>query len=296
MGDAALRQAGLDLGRVGIWTFDFDRQPIAVVRASAAALEELGYRALWVPELAGREAFSQAALLLAATRRMVIVSAIARIVERSARAMVGAQRALAEAYPGRYLLGLGYGGRRDDGVSPVVAMRAYLDEMDSATIIPPAPSPPPARLLAAYGPAMVRLAAERSAGVHTYKVTTEHTAEARAILGLESFLAPEHAVVLETAPTRARQIARAHLETYLRSPFNLAKFRRLGYADEDFAAGGSDRLVDALIAWGDLATVVAKLQEHFAAGADHVGVQVLGVEPGATALSRWRLLAEALLA
>jgi len=203
--------------------------------------------------------------------------------------MVAAQQTLAEAYPGRHLLGLGLG-----GVSQLEAMRTYLDGMDEIALVTPKPAFQPVRVLAAYGPAMLQLAAERSAGAHTYKVTAQHTADAPQLLGPEAFLAVEHAVALETDPHKARRIARAHLETYLRLPAHLAKFRRLGFTDDDFAAGGSNRLVDALVAWGHMDDVLAKLQAHFEAGADHVCIQVLGSEPGASAIQAWRILAKAM--
>ncbi len=128
-----------------------------------------------------------------------------------------------------------------------------------------------------------------------YKVTAQHTADARQLLGPEALLAVEHAVVLETDPQKARRIARVHLETYLRLPAHLAKFRRLGFTDEDFGAGGSNRLVDALVAWGHMDDVLAKLHAHFEAGADHVCIQVLGSEPGASPIQAWRILAKAML-
>jgi len=242
----------LILGKVGIWTFDFDRQPMAQVREEVAELEALGYGAIWIPEVAGREALTHAAVLLAATNRIVVANGVARIAERTPRAMVAAQQTLAEAYPGRHLLGLGLG-----GVSQLEAMRTYLDGMDGIALVTPKPAFQPVRVLAAYGPAMLQLAAERSAGAHTYKVTAQHTADARQLLGLKAFLAVEHAVVLETDPHKARRIARAHLETYLRLPAHLAKFRRLGFTDDEFAAGGSNRLVDALVAWGNMDDVLA---------------------------------------
>jgi probable F420-dependent oxidoreductase len=285
----------LTLGRVGIWTFDFDRQPMALVREEVAELEALGYGTIWIPELAGREALTHAAVLLAATKRMVVANGIARIGERTPRAMVAAQQTLAEAYPGRHLLGLGLGGMKKEGISPLEAMRSYLDAMDEVSLVTPKPALQPVRILAAYGPTMLKLAVERSAGAHTYKVTAEHTAYARQLIGPQALLAVEYPVVFETDPQKARRIARAHLETYLRLPAHLAKFRRLGFTEDDFAAGGSDRLVDALVAWGTIEDILPKLKAHFEAGADHVCIQVLGIEPGTSALPQWRILAEALL-
>src|SRR5258708_16210056 len=229
-------------GKVGSWTFDFDRQPMAQVREEVAELEALGYGAIWIPEVAGREALTHAAVLLAATNRMVVANGVARIAERTPRAMVAAQQTLAEAYPSRHLLGLGLG-----GVSRLEAMRTYLDGMDGIALVTPKPAFQPVRVLAAYGPAMLQLAAERSAGAHTYKVTAQHTAGARQLLGPEAFLAVEHAVVLETDPQKARRIAPAHLGTSLRCPAHRSKFRRLGFTDDELAAGGTNHLVHSLV-------------------------------------------------
>ncbi|MFF7972363.1 hypothetical protein [Streptomyces sp. NPDC007905] len=141
-------------------------------------------------------------------------------------------------------------------------------------------------------PELARVGAD---GAQTYRVTVAHTVQAREILGPDAFLAVEHAVLFESDPGRARALAREHLHGYLNTPYNLAKFRRLGYTDDDFAGGGSDRLVDDLVFWGDPDAVARKLRGHTEAGADHVAVQVLGVEPGDSALPYWRLLADALL-
>ncbi|CAM5645287.1 Luciferase-like domain-containing protein OS=Streptomyces glaucescens OX=1907 GN=SGLAU_06890 PE=4 SV=1 [Streptomyces glaucescens] len=151
------------------------------------------------------------------------------------------------------------------------------------------------RLLAAYGPRMLGLARDRTAGAHTYHVSVAHTAEAREILGPDSFLGVEHAVLLETDPDTARATAREHLRPYLDTPYNLAKFRRLGYAEDELTGGGSDRLVDDLVFWGEPDAVAARLRAHVEAGADHVAVQVIGTEPGASSLPAWRLLGDALL-
>ncbi|QKV72608.1 TIGR03620 family F420-dependent LLM class oxidoreductase [Amycolatopsis sp. Hca4] len=281
------------LGRYGIWTFDFEDQPAALIRDSVQELEELGWPAIWIPESEGREALTHAGFLLAATRRITVVNGIAQIWSREAQWTRGGALLLADAYPDRHLLGLGFGAGKP-GAKPLRAMNEYLDALDTDTKVNPAPRSPVRRLLAAYGPKMLELARDRSAGAHTYHVTPEHTAQARAILGAEPFLGVEHAVLFETDATKAREIARKHLHPYLTTPYNIAKFRRLGYTDEDID-GGSDRLVDDLVFWGDLETITAKLRAHLDAGADHVGVQVIGVEPGTSAMPHWRRLTEALL-
>jgi probable F420-dependent oxidoreductase len=177
----------------------------------------------------------------------------------------------------------------------MAAMTAYLDELDAVTSPNPAPKVPAPRILAAYGPKMLALARDRSAGAHCYKVSVAHTAQSREILGAGAFLGVEHAVLFETDPATARAVARAHLATYLASPFNVAKFRRLGYSEQDLSDGGSDRFVDDFVFWGDLDTIAGKLQAHVEAGADHVGIQVIGIKSGQTAVPYWRMLAEALL-
>jgi len=278
------------LGLFGIYTFDFEDQPVSLVRESIQELEELGFRACWFPEVGGREAFTHAGLLLASTSTMHVVNAIAQIGGREPRGTQGASALLAEAYPDRHVLGLGFGAARP-GVKPLAAVGEYLDALDAFD------GPRIRRILAAYGPKMLELARDRSAGAHTYHVNVAHTAAAREILG-EAFLGVEHAVVLETDADTARAIARAHLAPRYLDPastFNLAKFRRLGYTEDDISGGGSDRLVDDLVFWGDLDTIVAKLRNHVEAGADHVAVQVLGIEPGTSALPQWRQLAQALV-
>jgi probable F420-dependent oxidoreductase len=285
---------GLDLGQFGIWTFDFEDQPASQMRESIQELEQLGFKAFWIPERDGREAMTHAGYLLSVTERMVIANGIARIWSREAMFTGGAARLLADAYPDRHLLGLGFGAAKP-GVKPLAAMAEYLDELDALELPNPAPSCPVRRILAAYGPKMLRMAAERALGSHTYHVTVDHTAEARGILGPDPLLAVEHAVLFESDPVKAREIAREHLRVYLASTYNVAKFKRLGFTDEDIADGGSDRIVDALVFWGDADTIVERLRGHIEAGADHVGVQVIGIAPGQSAMPQWRRLADALL-
>jgi probable F420-dependent oxidoreductase len=202
---------------------------------------------------------------------------------------------LSAAHPGRFLLGLGVSHGPFVGEAyrkPVVAMIRYLDTLDGAD----PPVPPGQRILAALGPRMLRLALDRSAGAHPYLGTPEHTAWAREQLGPAALLAPELGVVLDTDPGRARSIARHHLAQYLALPNYLNNWRRLGFDDSDLMNGGSDRLVDALIAWGDEHAVVARIQAHQRAGADHLCVQVLSEEGdrGGPPRLQWRRLAEAI--
>jgi probable F420-dependent oxidoreductase len=287
---------GLNLGTFGTYTFDFEHQPAAQIGESARELEQLGWRAVWFPEVGGREALTLAGLLLAATERLHVINGIAQIWAREAHTAQGGAQLLADAHPDRHVIGLGFGGTPRPGVKPLAAMAGYLDAMDALQAPATAPLKSPVRrLLAAYGPKMLELARDRAAGAHTYHVSVAHTAEARAILGPDAFLGVEHAVLLEADPATARATARAHLTPYLESPYNLAKFRRLGYTDDDLAHGGSDRLVDDLVFWGDPETVAAKLHGHLDAGADHVAVQVIGTAPGGSSMPSWRRLGEVLL-
>ncbi len=291
----------MHLGRVGLWTFQLDLQPASVVREVAAELEGLGYPALWLPEAVGREAFVNSALLLGATHRMVVATGIASIWARDAMTMAAGQLSLAEAHPDRFLLGMGVShqpmvdlvrGHVYD--KPLTRMRAYLDAMDRAIYVAPRPDDAP-RVLAALGPKMLRLAAERSAGAHPYFVPVEHTSFAREQLGAGPLLCPEQAVVLATDAADAREAARLHMATYLTLPNYTNNLRRLGWGDDDLAGGGSDRLVDAIVAWGDEDAIVARVQAHLDAGADHVCVQVLDASTAALPLAQWRALAPALL-
>lgn len=295
-------RSSIQLGPVGIWTTRFEHSPAGRMREAAAELEDLGFGAIWFGEATGREALTQAGLLLAAARKIVVATGIANIYGRDPFAMAAGQKTLAEAYPGRFLLGLGVShvplveklrGHRYE--KPVSTMRAYLDAMDQAPYEAVAPSAEPIRILAALGPKMLQLAAERADGAHPYNGNPEHTARARGILGPGPYLCPEQAVVLETDPAKARTIARDFLAIYLGLPNYTNHFLRLGFEESDFKDGGSDRLIDSIIAWGDLNAVRNRIRAHQTAGADHVCVQVLTANPKVLPLAEWRQLAPALL-
>jgi probable F420-dependent oxidoreductase len=294
----------MDLGRVGIWTYHLNYQPASKVREVAAELQELGYGALWIGEAAYREPLTHAGFLLSATSRMVIATGIANIWARDPFTMTAAQLTLSEAYPERFLLGLGVShARLVQGIrghkyqQPFTAMRRYLDGMDEAARLyratQPATAPP--RVLAALGPRMLALAAERARGAHPYLVTPDYTAKARSALGPDSWLLPEQAVVLETNPDQARAIARRHISRYLDLPNYTNNWRRLGFTEADLLGQGSDRLVDALVARGDVEAVSKRVKDHLDAGADHVCIQVFDAEPHGLPLRQWRTLATALL-
>jgi probable F420-dependent oxidoreductase len=285
----------LDLGAFGVWTSDFESQSASELRDSVQELEALGWRTVWVPEHLGREALTHAGFLLASTETMHVINGIAQIWAREARWTYGAGVLLADAYPNRHVLGLGFGGSRPGVDSPMTSMVEYLDQLDAVETPNPVPGTPMRRLLAAYGPKMLELARDRSDGAHVYHVNLAHTLQSREILGAGAFLGVEHPIIIETDPEKARAIARDHLHPYLNQKYNIAKFRRLGYTEDDIRDGGSNRIVDDLVLWGDLESVVEKLQGHLEAGADHVGIQVLGVRTGESAMPQWRELAAALL-
>jgi probable F420-dependent oxidoreductase len=293
----------MDLTSIGIWAFQLDLVPSTQGQEHVAELEELGFGALWIPEAVGREALTGAGLLLAGSRRIVIATGIASIWARDAMSMNAAHQTLSEAYPGRFLLGMGVSHevmvsriRGHDYTKPYSAMAEYLDAMDKGLFFAAPPTEPPRRVLAALGPKMLRLAADRAAGAHPYFVPPEHTAFARETLGADPLLAVEQAVVLETDPATARTIARQHTSTYVGLPNYTNNLKRFGLTDEDFAEpGGSDRLVDTIVAWGDLDTIKARVRAHHDAGADHVCVQVIPPVATDVPLDAWRELAPALI-
>lgn len=292
----------MDLGRIGVWTFALDQQPAARAQELAAELESLGYGAVWVPEAVGRDPLVGASILLSGTERLVVATGIATIYARDAMAMNAGWRTLTEAYPDRFLLGLGVshrpmveGLRSHEYLPPLGAMRDYLDAMDAGLYLAAPPTTTPQRVLAALGPKMLELARERADGAHPYLVTPEHTARARQILGEDRLLAPDQKVILETDPEAARAIARESLAVYVPGlPNYVNNLRRLGFTDDDFASPLSDRLVDAVIAWGDVETVAARVRAHHEAGADHVAVQVQPIGDIDRVMADYRRLAEAL--
>lgn len=290
----------MELGRFGIWTAALDRQPAPVVRQAVPELESLGFGALWAGEAYRREPFANSSLFLSSSSRLVVATGIANIWARDAQAMRAGQLTLAEAYPERFLLGLGVShvplvdSRGHRYARPYSAMRAYLGAMDAARYQSPLPAEPPPRVLAALGPRMLSLAAEMADGAHPYFVPVAHTDLARRLLGPGKLLCPEQAVVLEPDPVRAREIARRHTSTYLRLPNYRSNLERLGFPADELEGGGSDRVVDAVVAHGEVGAVVARLREHLEAGADHVAIQVLTAEPEALPTLGWRRLSPAL--
>ena len=289
-------------GRVGVWFGPIGLLPAKDERAAIARIEELGYGAAWFGEgLNNREALSHAALLLGASERIPVASGVASIWVRDATAAINGANTLNEAYDGRFLLGIGVSHapavnlRGGNYEKPLTAMREYLEAMDQITYGAPKPADPSPVVLAALRPRMLELARDRTSGAHPYFVPPEHTERARGVLGPDPFLAPEQVVVLEAEPARAREIARRHMALYLALPNYVNNLRQLGYDDADFADGGSERLVDAIVAWGDEEAIAGRVREHLDAGADHVAVQAYA-DDGHEALAQLERLAPALLA
>ena len=297
---------GIDLGPVGIWTGVLDQVPSARAAEFAAEIEELGYGAIWIPEAVGRDPFVMATLLLAGSSSIPVATGIANIYARDAMTMANAQRTVAEAFEGRFLLGLGVshahlvaGLRKHDYSRPLSYMQEYLQRMHEAVFFAHGPEDLPEMVLAALGPRMLKLSATATAGAHPYFVPPEHTAVARETMGPDAALYPEQMVVLDTDPASARELARKNMAIYLGLPNYTNNLLRLGFEQSDIDGGPdggpSDRLVDAIVVWGTPEQIRARVQAHLDAGADHVGVQVLAADPDATA-EGWRTLAPVLLA
>jgi probable F420-dependent oxidoreductase len=286
----------MDLGKVGIWTFTLHALEDGELAEALAELEELGYGAVWYPGRGAETSLKQARRLLDASTSMKFATGIVSIWASDAAEVAAGVGEIRAAHPGRFLLGLGVShpeavnrnepGRYD---KPLAAMVSFLDALDAA-----GDEHPGERALAALGPRMLRLSADRAAGGHPYFVPVEHTAFAREQLGTGPLLAPEQAVVLETDPAKAREIARAHMQIYLQLVNYTSNLRRFGFTDDDINGGGSDRLVDAIVAWGDAETIANRVKSHHDAGADHVCLQVLGADPMSPPRGDWRTLAVAI--
>ena len=287
----------MQIGRLGVWA-SMDGMTAAAAASLAQRVEGWGYGALWVPESRGRNVLVISSWLLAATRTLVVATGIANIYGRDAQAARAAQLALAEQSGGRFLLGLGVshvplveGLRGHTYGKPVETMRGYLEGMQRATYAAPAPPTPPPTVIAALGPKMLALSASHADGSHPYLVSPAHTKEARGIMGPGKLLCPEQTVLAETDPAKARRIARAWLGRYLEMTNYRQNLLRLGFAASDLAGGGSDRLVDDIVAWGEAGTIRKRVEAHWAAGADHVCIQTLNPDEAAPGLPDERLLA-----
>ena len=271
----------MDLGRLGVWTF-LDLMSAEEAAGFVRQVEALGYSTLWLPEAIGRDPFTFLGYLAARTERLQFATGIANIYARDPMTMRAIQQTMAELSGGRFVLGLGVshshlvtGVRGHEYKKPIPAMREYLTAMQGALYRAVEPASEAPIVLAALRPAMLRLAREQARGAHPYFVTPEHTKRAREILGPGAWLAPEQKVLLDTDPARARATARATMQIYLGLPNYQNNLKWLGFEDADLADGGSDRLVDAIVAWGDEAAIAARIKAHHDAGADHVCIQPL---------------------
>ena len=288
----------IEIGRVGIW-HQGERWDAAgdEVDEAAAELDELGYGAIWTGN--SEASLARQERILGATSRIVAATGIVSVWLNPADELSASYQRLETQHPDRLLIGLGSShapmveGRGIKYERPLSRLRRYVDELDTMTDGIPADR----RILAALGPKAVSLAAERSLGAHPYLVTPVHTREARERIGPEAWLAPEQTVLLESNPEKARATARAMLQLYVSLPNYTNNLKRQGFSDEDFVSGGSDRLVDALVAWGDANAILDRIAAHREAGASHVSLQVLNsTEGGASGLPReqWRVIGEAL--
>ena len=283
------------LAGTGVWAHELRYGDPAEIADLAAELEGLGFSALWVPDVGG-DLFGSLDTLLAATSSTVIATGILNVWMHTP-AETGAWRSgLTEADQERLLLGIGISHasfiNAHPGMSwdkPLTTMRTYLDGLDAAGV------PVEGRCLAALGPKMLELARDRSAGAHPYLVTPEHTAVARETMGPDALLAVEQGVVLDTDPDAAREVARNALSMYATLPNYTNNWKRFGFTDDDVATL-SDRLVDEVVAWGDVDALAARVQAHRDAGADHVCVQLLAAPGAPVDRDAWRRLAPALLA
>jgi probable F420-dependent oxidoreductase len=272
----------MQLGRIGVWrTYHAGTDDLPEIEA-------LGYGAFWI---GGSPSLAQARPFLEATTSMTIATGILNVWQHEPAAVAAQHAELERDFAGRFLLGIGIG--HPEATSeyrrPLATMRAFFDGLDAAD--PPVPREQ--RIAAALGPKMLRLAAERSLGAHPYFITTEHTRFARETLGPDAVLAPEVAVVVEADDAAGREHARAYAARYLRTSNYVRNLRRFGFTDEDFADGGSDRLIDAVIPHGPPEAIAAAVRAHFDAGADHVCVQPVGHGP--TPADDYRALAGVLL-
>jgi probable F420-dependent oxidoreductase len=275
----------MQLGRLGIW-YPVDRLAAPALRDFVQLVERLGYDVLWYPESRGYESLSVAGFMLAATKKLKIGSSIASIYARDAFTAQRGLVTLSSLYDGRFILGLGVshlpmveGIRGHVYAKPVPAMRAYLAGVVKG--LSDADEQPIA--IAALGPHMLRLSAERTLGALPYNVTPQHTSEAKRILGASKWLAVEQKVSLETNPVRARALGRKELERYMRLDNYRNNWLRIGFTEQDLSGGGSDRFIDAMMLWGEPDTVKRGLRAHFDAGATHVCIQPVHEEGDVTA-------------
>jgi probable F420-dependent oxidoreductase len=290
----------MNLGSVGAWSGLLRRGERQAAVKAAAELDELGYGALWFPGAQHEDIVDHIWALLRGTRKAVIATGIVSVWTHPAPTMAEAHHAFTQAHPGRFLLGIGISHQpavEAAGIKyekPLQKLRSYLDELDAASH----PVPVDERIIASLGPLSLKLSRDRTLGTHPYFMPVAHTRIAREAVGSGKVVAPEQMVVVETDPSRARAIARKAMDRYLHAPNYVNNLLRLGYTDGDIGNGGSDRLVDDLIAWGSPDKITQRIREHHQAGADHVCIQVLTENPAdlSAVMAGYRALAPAVVA
>jgi probable F420-dependent oxidoreductase len=287
----------VQLQRIGVWARELRAGEEGARREAAAQLEQLGYGTLWFPGGAGDDSMACARVVLDATSTVTVATGITNIWTEEPEDVAAAHHELTGTYGDRFLLGVGIShaplvNRKEEGLyrKPYSAMVRYLDALDAAAT----PVPHDEIVIAALGPRMLRLSAERTAGTHPYLSNPEHTRAAREAVGPDKLVAPELGVVLESDPERARALARGFIGPYLGLPNYANNWLRHGFGEDDIRDGGSDRLIDALIAWGDEDAIAGRVREHLDAGADHVCIQVIHDEDGLPS-EQWKRLAAVLV-
>ncbi len=276
----------MDIGRIGCWTW-LDAFSGSEAAAFAKRVEDWGYGALWMPEAVGRDPFSLIGYLAAQTERLVFATGIANIYARDPMTLRAVAQTLGELTDDRFILGLGVshaplveGVRGHEYKKPLTTMRNTLEAIDKALYMGPSPEKKAPIVIAALRAKMLALAAEKCAGAHPYNSPPEHTAKAREIMGEGPLLCPDQKAILESDPSVARALGRKTLKTYLELPNYQNNWRDLGFGDDDFRDGGSDRLIDAVFAWGDEKAIGDRIQAHLDAGADHVCLQPIPADGG----------------
>lgn len=282
----------MNIGTTGIWSPELRLHPDPVeIHEAAAELDQAGWGALWIPGLGGGDILGDAERLLRATENATVVTGVLSIWRHTADDMAAGHARLRREHGDRLLLGLGVSdaaaARQAGGTyRPLAALNTYLDQLDQATD----PVPAAERLVAAMGPKLTELAGRRSAGTHPFLVTPDFTATARDMLGPHPLLAPYQAVVVDEDPDRARSTARGFLAPFIGMGHYANSLLRQGFTEDDLAHGGSDRLIDAVVAWGDPDTIDKRVRAHLDAGATHVALHAISAERGLPR-AQWQALA-----
>jgi len=276
----------MELGKIGVWGW-LDHWSAQEAAEFAQRAEDWGYSTLWIPEAVGRDPFSLIGYLVAKTERMIFATGIANIYARDPMGMKAIWKTISEMAPDRFILGLGVshahlvaGQRGHEYKKPLSTMRDYLDAMDGALYMGKQPEVDAPIVIGALRDKMLGLAATKVQGAHPYNVVPAHTKRAREVMGPDALLCPEHMVLHETDPTKAREIARNNLKMYIGLPNYQNNLKQFGFTDADFADGGSDALVDALVCWGEPDKIAAHMQEHLDAGANQVCIQAFRNDGG----------------